>query len=181
MQPDARSDEQLLAAHDAASFARFYARHVNALVGYFVRRTHDAELAADLTAETFAGALAARHRYRSEAGRPSTWLYGIAMKKLADTQRRGYVERRAQRQLGMQRLPLTADDMAHIEALAGDETATLLVEELAPDQRDAIVAHIVEDRAYGDIAAELHTSEAVVRQRVSRGLRAVRDRMGVRR
>jgi RNA polymerase sigma factor (sigma-70 family) len=181
VEQDARSDEQLLAAHDAASFARFYARHVDALLGYFARRTRDAELAADLTAETFAAALTARRRYRPEAGRGTTWLYGIAMKKLADAQRRGCVERRAQRQLGMQRLPLTADDIAEIEALAGDETATLLVEDLAPDQRYAIVAHVVEERPYEDIAAELHTSEAVVRQRVSRGLRAVRHRMGARR
>jgi RNA polymerase sigma factor (sigma-70 family) len=174
----AHSDEALLAARDAASFERFYVRHVDALLGYFARRTRDAELAADLTAETFAAALAARRRYRAEKGAAAAWLYGIAMKKLADAQRRGYVERRAQRRLGMEPIELTGDDVARIERLGADETATLLVAALPCDQREAIVAHVVDERGYGEIASELHTSEAVVRKRVSRGLRTVRQRIG---
>jgi RNA polymerase sigma-70 factor, ECF subfamily len=174
----AHSDEALLTARDAASFERFYVRHVDALLGYFARRTHDAELAADLTAETFAAALAGRRRFRPEAGTAGAWLYGIAMKKLADAQRRGYVERRAQRRMGMQRVELTDDDVARIERLGADETATLLVAGLPADQREAIVAHVVDERGYGEIASELRTSEAVVRKRVSRGLRTVRQRMG---
>jgi RNA polymerase sigma factor (sigma-70 family) len=171
------SDEVLLAARDAASFECFYVRHVDELLGFFVRRTRDAELAADLTAETFAAALAARRRYRSDKGTAGAWLYGIALKKLADTQRRGYVERRAQRRLGMERLVLTDLDIARIDALADDQTATLWVDRLAPDQRDAVLAHVVNERSYGEIAGELGTSEAVVRKRVSRGLHAVRQRM----
>ena len=54
------NDEMLLVAGDAASFERFYVRHVDEMLGFFVRRTRDAELAADLTAETFAAALKAR-------------------------------------------------------------------------------------------------------------------------
>jgi DNA-directed RNA polymerase specialized sigma24 family protein len=55
------------------------------------------------------------------------------------------------------------------------------MERLAPDQRDAITAHVLEDRGYGEIAEELETSEAVVRKRVSRGLATMRQRMGMRR
>ena len=172
------SDELLLAGHDAASFESFYLRHVDGLLGYFARRTRDAELAADLTAETFAAALTARRRFRPEKGSAGAWLYGIALKKLADTQRRGYVERRARRRLGMERLELTDADIARIDALAEDHTVTLMVERLAPDQRDAVVAHVVNERSYGEIAGELGTSEAVVRKRVSRGLQTMRHRMG---
>jgi len=172
------TDEALLAAGDAASFECFYVRHVDELLGFFVRRTRDAELAADLTAETFAAALAARRRYRADKGAAGAWLYGIALKKLADAQRRGYVERRARRRLGMERLELTDLEIARIEALAGDQTATLWVDRLAPDQREAVVAHVVDERSYGEIAGALGTSEAVVRKRVSRGLQTVRQRMG---
>jgi RNA polymerase sigma-70 factor (ECF subfamily) len=77
----------------------------------------------------------------------------------------------------MERLDLTDADIARIEALADDRTATLLVSRLAPEQRDAVVAHVVHERSYGDIAGELGTSEAVVRKRVSRGLQTVRRRM----
>jgi RNA polymerase sigma factor (sigma-70 family) len=175
---DHNSDDVLLASPGAASFERFYVRHVDGLLGFFVRRTRDAELAADLTAETFAAALSGRRRYRPEAGPAAGWLYGIASRKLADAQRRGYAERRARRRLGMERLELSDEDIARIERLADADHATLLVGDLAPDQRDAIVAHVVDERSYHEIAEELHTSEAVVRKRVSRGLATVRHIMG---
>ena len=172
------SDDVLLAARDAASFECFYVRHVDALLGFFQRRTRNPETAADLTAETFAAALAGRRRYRPEAGAASAWLYGIALKKLADAQRRGCAEQRARRRLGMERLELTDEDIARIERLGEGDAVSVLVERLAPEQRQAVVAHIVDERSYEDIAGALHTSEAVVRKRVSRGLQAVRERMG---
>jgi RNA polymerase sigma factor (sigma-70 family) len=176
-----RSDEDLLVAADAASFELFYLRHVEALLGFFSRRTRDADLAADLTAETFAAALASRRRYRPQAGAASSWLFGIAMKKLADAQRRGYAERRARRRMGMERIELDDEDIARINALADDRGASALLEGLAYDQREAIQAHVLQERSYGEIAGEQRVSEAVVRKRVSRGLAAVRMRMGSRR
>ena len=62
MGPEVRSDEDLLSAGDGATFELFYRRYADRMLGYFVRRTHDAELAADLTAETFAAALTSRRR-----------------------------------------------------------------------------------------------------------------------
>jgi DNA-directed RNA polymerase specialized sigma24 family protein len=59
-----------------------YRDHARRLAGYLMRATSDAEVAADLTAETFAAALVARDRYRPELGAPTTWLYGIAAHKL---------------------------------------------------------------------------------------------------
>jgi RNA polymerase sigma factor (sigma-70 family) len=174
-----RSDEDLLSASDPASFEEFYVRHVDGLLGFFSRRTRDAELAADLTAETFAAALASRPRYRPEAGAAGSFLYGIGMKKLADAQRRGYAERRARRRLGMERIELSDADIARIDALG--ESAGALLEGLADDQAQAIRAHVLEDRSYGEIAADHEVSEAVVRKRVSRGLAVVRTRMGSRR
>ena len=175
------TDEELLSARDAASFELFYCRHVDPLLGFFQRRTRDPELAADLTAETFAAALASRRRFRPEAGSAAGWLYGIGSKKLADAQRRGYAEMRARRRMGMERIELDDSDYARIEALGDEAPALALVERLAPEQREAITAHVLEERGYGEIADELHTSEAVVRKRVSRGLATMRQRMGMRR
>src|SRR3954463_12764798 len=103
-----RSDETLLAALDAEpeAFAEFYRRHVTALLAFFVRRTRDPELAADLCAETFAAALAGAHRFRPERGPAVAWLYGIARRLLAHARRRGAVEDRARRKLGMSALAL---------------------------------------------------------------------------
>lgn len=174
----AASDEELLLREDAASFVLFYDRYFERLLRFFSRRTPDAELAADLTAETFAAVLAARRRYRPERGRPDSWLFSIAYRKLADAQRRGHAEDRARKRLGIERLALTDDDIARIDRLGQPDSVAALVRELPADQRDAIEAHVVEERGYDEIAAELETSEAVVRKRVSRGLAAIRKRLG---
>jgi RNA polymerase sigma-70 factor (ECF subfamily) len=181
MGASSQSDDELLVAGDLDSFEVFYRRWVKHLLGFFVRRTGDAELAADLTAETFAAALAARGRYRPERGTASAWLFGIAANKLAFAQRRGYAERRARRRLGMERIELDDENIARIERIPDAELASALVELLPADQRDAITAHVVDGRGYDEIADELHTSEAVVRKRVSRGLAVVRQRIGARR
>ena len=174
------SDEELLASHELGSFGVFYRAHVDGLLGFFCRRTGDPELAADLTAETFAAALAGRRRFRPEAGSATAWLYGIASKQLAFAQRRAAAERRARRRLGMERIELLDADIERINALGEATTARVWVERLAPDQRDAITAHVIDERGYDELAESLHTSEAVVRKRVSRGLAAVRQRMGPR-
>jgi len=173
------SDEELLAANDAESFELFYCHQVDRLLAHFARRTRDPELAADLTAETFAAALAGRRRYRRSSGEARAWLYGIAAKKLADAQRRGYAEKRARRRLGMERLELDDQDIARIERLA-EVSVSSMVEVLPREQRVASTGHIVEGRPYEDLARDLHTSEAAVRKRVSRGLAALRKRIGSR-
>jgi RNA polymerase sigma-70 factor, ECF subfamily len=174
MRSTSRTDEDLLSAPDARSFEEFYLRNVDMLLGYFARRTGDAELAADLASETFAAALAGRRRYKARKGAAAAWLFGIASRKLADAQRKGYAERRMCNRLGMERIDLTDADIAHIEALG--ETA--LLEGLPVDQAVAVRAHVIDERPYGEIAGELHTSEAVVRKRVSRGLATARRRIG---
>ena len=174
----AATDEDLLIQQDAASFELLYDRYFERLLTFFSRRTPDAELAADLTAETFAAALAARRRYRRQRGRADSWLFAIAYHKLADAQRRGCAEDRARRRLGIERIELTDDDIARIERLGRADSMGTLARELPDDQREAIQAHVIEERGYDEIAAELETSEAVVRKRVSRGLAAIRRRLG---
>jgi RNA polymerase sigma factor (sigma-70 family) len=175
---DERSDEELLAAVDGEpeAFGAFYRRHVTALLGYFLRRTRDAELAADLTAETFAGALDGLRHFDARRGPAVAWLYGIARRQLTYALRRGAVEDRARRRLGMAPLDLTDEALERIVAAAGD-VATSALEDLPADQREAVRARILDDRDYADIARTTRTSEAVVRKRVSRGLAGLRSRV----
>jgi RNA polymerase sigma factor (sigma-70 family) len=175
---DPRTDEELLAAlpREPEAFAAFYGRHVRPLLGYFMRRTGDAELAADLCAETFAAALDGHHRFDPGRGPAVAWLYGIARRLLADAARRGVVEDRARRRLGMAPLVLTDAAIERIEAEAG-EVATAALDALPADQREAVRARILDERDYADIARTTRTSEAVVRKRVSRGLAGLRARI----
>ena len=57
-------------------------------------------------------------------------------------------------------------------------TVVELLDDLPADQRSAVHARLVEDQAYGEIAVAAGVSEAAIRQRVSRGLATLRERLG---
>jgi RNA polymerase sigma-70 factor (ECF subfamily) len=79
--------------------------------------------------------------------------------------------------LGMEPIPLSAEDVEMIRWL-GEEVAAQLVDDVPEDQRDAIRAHVLEDQGYAEIARRRQISEATVRKRVSRGLGVLRNRVG---
>jgi RNA polymerase sigma factor (sigma-70 family) len=172
-----RTDEELLAARGSQEFAMFYRRYAPEVLRYFARRVRDPEAAADLTAETFAAAVVARRRFRPDRGSAAGWLYGIAGHKLADFQRRGYLEDRARRELGMVRRPLSEADAVYIEAL-GDEVVSDMLSVLPGEQQVAVREHVVNERSYEELATSAGVSPSAIRQRVSRGLQTLRDRMG---
>jgi RNA polymerase sigma factor (sigma-70 family) len=172
----APSDEQLLGSPGREAFGLFYDRYARAVLEYFARRTRDPEVAADLTAETFAAAIVARRRFRPGPVPASAWLFGIAKHKLADYQRRGRAEARALRRLGMERPPLGQED-SQLVALMADEVGMQLLKEIPEPERRAIEAHVINGREYARIAADAVISEPAARMRVSRGLGRLRARM----
>jgi RNA polymerase sigma factor (sigma-70 family) len=174
------TDERLLlrAASDVQAFAAFYRRYERPMLVYFLRRTRDAELAADLAAEVFAAALISSRRFKAGAAPASAWLFAIAEHKLAHARRRGRVEDRARRRLQMEPLALEDDDLERIERLGDDGGAIGLLDELPAEQREAVRARILEERPYDQIAEQLKCSQSVVRKRVSRGLARLRQQLG---
>jgi RNA polymerase sigma-70 factor, ECF subfamily len=170
------SDESLLArtAAEPEVFGVFYRRHEDRVVRYFLRRGATPELAADLTAEVFAAALVAADRFRPGPQPAEAWLYGIARRTLAMSRRRGRVEARARRRLGMPPLELTDEVIERIIELEEGSAATASLNGLPESERQAIEARVLGEQNYADIAARLRCSEAVVRKRVSRGLARLR-------
>lgn len=176
------SDEELLqrTRRDALAFGEFYARHERAVFRYFYRRTANAEVAADLSAECFAAALLACGRFRPDGGPAIAWLFGIARNVLGRSAQRRRVESRARRRLGMPPLVLEDDTLAALERIHAGQLLDDALSHLSPEQRAAVRARIVDEREYEDIARELAVSEAVVRKRVSRGLEVLRRQVGER-
>jgi RNA polymerase sigma-70 factor (ECF subfamily) len=153
------------------AFGEFYERHETAILGYMLRRTHGPELAADLTAEAFAEALVSVRRFRPGRAPAAAWLYGIARNVLLRSIKRRRVEDRARRQLAMEPLTLTDELLDRVERESGDERVERLLARLA----HAVRTRVIGERPYPAIATALRCSESVVRQRVSRGLAALRD------
>jgi len=179
------SDAQLLAgvaARDERAFSAFYRRHLPMIVGWCVRRTRDPELAADLTAEVFAAALVSAARYEPTHESATGWLLGIARNVLGHSVRHGQVDARARERLGASCLIVEDADLAVVlEIAAGqDGAAGHLLAELPADERTAVRARVIEERAYGEIARSLGCSEMVVRKRVSRGLARLRAGLATR-
>ena len=176
------TDEDLLAriaTGDGGAFATFYDRHLPLLLAYLMRQTGDAELAGDLAAEVFAAVLLAAGRYEPRRETAVPWLVGIARHKLLMSLRRGRIEARARQQLQMQATRIDDADLEAIVAAAdrGRGPLQALVRTLPDAERQAVLAHVVHERSYREIASELCCSEMVVRKRVSRGLARLRAQL----
>src|SRR5687768_3260293 len=105
-----------------AAFADFYRERAEPLLLFFTRRVWDAEVALDLTAETFARAYAGRATFRGDGDdEAGAWLYGIARNLLRDWYRRGRSEQSALARLGVEVPALDDAELARIEEQAGLE------------------------------------------------------------
>jgi RNA polymerase sigma factor (sigma-70 family) len=169
---DSRSDAELLTATpgDADAFAVFYRRHVRMVLGMVSRRADPGEIG-DLVAEVFATALVYRRRYDPARGGAGAWLAGIARHKLADAARRGAVDARISRRLGLRTPELDPVEVG-LDRVVTDE----LLAGLPAEQRRAVEARVLRNESYDQIAVDEAVSEQAVRKRVSRALSALRSR-----
>jgi RNA polymerase sigma factor (sigma-70 family) len=156
-----------------------YDLHARELVGFFVRRTGDPQVALDLLSDTFLTAFEHRRscRGRGEAEQ-AAWLFRIAANKLAAHFRKSRSERRATDRLAGELRALTRHEIVVIEQLVelsgSSETVSAAFNGLSADQREAIRLHVIDERSYPAVSGELGISEPAARARVSRGLRAMR-------
>lgn len=181
--PDGWSDKTLLAAvagQDGEAFSAFYRRHLPSVLAYLMRETRDREQAADLAAEVFAAVLLSAGRYEPQNSSALPWVIGIARNKLLMSLRRGRIEVRARMRLGLEPIELDDEGLDRVERLADDGLGRLrqLLETLPELEREAVRSHVLDERDYRQIAADLRCSEMVVRKRVSRGLGRLRERFG---
>jgi RNA polymerase sigma-70 factor (ECF subfamily) len=133
-------------------------------------------VALDLTAETFAKAFENRARFRgSSGGEAAGWVWTIARNELRMYWRSRNVELAAMRRLGLSRHEASQDELHRIDDLVTLEAASGKISEafaaLSHDQQQAIRMHVIDELEYEEIADRLALSNAVVRSRVSRGLR----------
>jgi len=170
------SDDELLlrSVEDGETFADFYQRHAEAILRYFLHRTFNPEVAADLTAETFAEAFASRRRFDPRRSGAAPWLYTIAHRRFTRFLRRGRVEDRARRRVGIPPRPLSEAEYERIEELIDFEKVGWAVarafSRLSSDQHEALRLRVVEGRPYEEVARLLSCSQDAARARVSRGL-----------
>jgi RNA polymerase sigma factor (sigma-70 family) len=176
-----KSDVQLLELArrrlDADAFGAFYLRHQHAVVSYLWRQTGSQDVAQDLAAETFATAFDKLDSFDPARGEPRGWLFGIAKIALLSSYRRGAVERATRTKLGLTVAEHTEEEWQAVQSRLEAALPSLLrgLERLSPLERDTVIARIVDEQDYAEIAQAQGSSEAAVRQRVSRGLKKLAD------
>lgn len=174
-----RDDETLLARGGADGFVEFYRRHERPVLGYFVRRGADGHLAAELTAEAFTRLLEARERFTDRGpGSAAGWLYGIARNVHLERIREAQRGQRIVERIATEPLDVTDEQRNTIERLSGDDELQTALDALPAPQAQAVWAVVVEDRPYREVSEQLQVPESTLRQRVSRGLRELREDLG---
>jgi RNA polymerase sigma factor (sigma-70 family) len=170
------SDEELMTlvqqaepARAAAAYQLLFERHQHRVYGFLVRRSGDAEVAADLFQDTFLSVHRARGTW--QAGRRfRPWLYSIAANAGRDAARRN------------QRTPVLAELTAD-SAVTHDRKSTRIdlgraLGELPDTLRDAFLLGAVEGMDHNEVAEALDISPANARARLSRARAWLRDRLG---
>ena len=154
-----------------AGFSAVYVEHVDGIYGFLARRV-GAQLAEELTAQTFTEALARHDRYDPERGPIGPWLFGIA----ANLLRRHYrQEERALRAIAAYagRVPLAGEDdeeRTDSRVVADDwwpDVARALLA-MSPGERDVLLLYAWADLPYTGIAGVLDVPVGTVRSRLSR-------------
>jgi RNA polymerase sigma factor (sigma-70 family) len=130
--------------HDPDALDAFYRAHIELVERFIARRVTSPQDAADLTADVFIEAIESCHRYRTDSGTPSAWLYGVARHVVARHHRSAG---RAARATARFRSQLWLDDDA-TECLAAridaERDARALFESLASlSERQRAVVELV--------------------------------------
>lgn len=155
-------------------FRELYAAHVDALLGFALRRVDRPEDAGDVVAETFLVAWRRLHHVpRGPELRP--WLYGVARRVLAN-HRRGELRRtalggRLRGELAVH-VPDSSDDVVQREAV------TAAMRQLSGRDQEVLELHLWEGLEPREIAEVLGVAASVVRPRLSRARARLRDVLG---
>lgn len=169
------TDEELMTAFQAgddAAFEQLYDRYKRAIFQYIFRRVGHVGRAEELTQDVFFGLLRSRGSWRQEASF-KTYVYRIAINQCVSESRRGDFRKNE---------PLERPDGTPVDLPSPRETpdtettrreeADLVrraLEQLDPEQRDAILLREYQGLSYEEIATAMDIAVGTVKSRIFRG------------
>jgi RNA polymerase sigma-70 factor, ECF subfamily len=156
--------------------------HAPGVAVFIARRTLDAGVAADLTAETFAQAYMKRQQFRGASREAAVgWLYAIARHQVSHFVRRHRAEARALQRLGIEPPATGPDELRRCEERGARSELRRRIaaqlQALTPEQQQALRLRVLDELSYEQMAVRLGIDERAVRARVSRGIRALASRL----
>ena len=157
---------------DVDAFASLYAPFAGRLRSYFLNRCRDSTLADDLLQDTFLQIHKSRCRYRP--GLPVTpWIYGIA--RNVYFMKRRSTGRRIRFEEALQAGGSETPGHDSLDAIVTADEVRRGLRRLPPDQRHAIVMHVVYGWSFREIAAHLGIRLNAAKTRGFRGRKKLRE------
>jgi RNA polymerase sigma-70 factor (ECF subfamily) len=160
------SDEALMQEFQGGSreaFEELFARYRGPLYGFFRRRLMASDRADDLTQEAFLAVIRAADRYEPRA-LVRTYLYGIALKRLA-------AERRKSTRTALSNLPEERDAIDDVLWVRG------AVARLDAVDREVLMLREYEQLSYAEIGELLRMPLNTVRSRLFRARMALKEKL----
>lgn len=167
-----------LAQGDPAAVVEFVELYADGLYRFVYNQVGSVQDAEDIVQETFIAALKAIHCFRGES-KLRTWLFSIAMHKLADQQRD--VGRNLATIPHEMALVLQEDDPQPEQALEQAELRQLVRQALSRlplHYRTALVLKYVEEMSVSEICEVMHRSQKSVESVLVRARRMLSDIIG---
>jgi RNA polymerase sigma factor (sigma-70 family) len=162
------------------AFEVVFATYWEVVLRFMTRRTFDAEVALDLTAETFTTMLANREQFRGETEEEGrAWMWAIARSQLSKWHESGHVANRHRHRFAVDAGTAAADELDRIEDLAAIAPLRRVVrdalEGLPAGPRTILDLRVVEEWSYDEIAVKLGITTNAARIRVARALALLED------
>jgi RNA polymerase sigma-70 factor (ECF subfamily) len=153
---------------------RAFRAHHRAVLSFLTRRTGDRGVAEELTQQVFLHAverLDVGARSDDADGALLAWLYTVAHRRFVDDLRGR--RRSALRLRQLQTLQPRAETREFGADVAGALKTAIM--QLSDAHRAVVVAKLLEDRSFAEIAREAGVGEPAIRMRYSRALAELRD------
>lgn len=160
-------------AGDRAAFGELVERHQNMVFAVALAAARERSRAQDIAQEAFVGAWRDLGKLR-DPERFGAWVAGIA-RNVARGQTRTWARR--QREAERAPPPATTDERTPFDEVAAREDHDLLgacLAKLDVAHREALILFYLEGQSIAQVSARLGLDEALVRQRLSRGRKALR-------
>jgi RNA polymerase sigma factor (sigma-70 family) len=165
---------QRFAAGDERALEEVYRRYSPLVYTVALRSLGDVTDAEDVLQQVFIAAWNGHDRYRSDRGRISTWLLGIARNKIVDAHAARGRQRRIQQEVGGSRSTAMHQEPVDVAR------QLIIAEELArlePTPRQVLRLAFFDDLTHMQIAERLSIPPGTVKSHIRRSLIRMRQRM----
>jgi len=156
--------------------ADLYEQHAQTVYRYLFSLCGDADLAEEMTQETFCRALKGLHRYRGESS-PQTWLCGIA-KRVWYRELEHRHRNPAAEEDRLLHMPAADDPQAETEQRMEKLSMYRAMQQLDSATREVLLLRLAGDLSFREIGEILEQSEVWARVRFYRGKQMLVTMMG---